>query len=128
MIVIDTSALIAIQFDEPEAAAFKSILRPRTMVGAPTLLEYYLVVGGRFGDDGRREAAALVERLDLAVINFNEEMVAIAADAFMRFGKGKHKARLNFGDCMAYALAKSLDAPLLYKGGDFALYDIRPAL
>lgn len=128
MMVIDTSALIAVQFGEPEAKQFRSVIRPRMMVGAPTLLEYYLVVGGRYGDVGRLEAEALVERLDLAVINFTEEMAHIASDAFMRFGKGKHRAKLNFGDCMAYALAKSLDAPLLYKGGDFAKTDIRSAL
>jgi ribonuclease VapC len=124
MMVIDTSALMAIQFGEPEAQRFRSLMRPRMMVGAPTLLEYYLVVGGRYGAIGRLEAEALVERLDLAVINFTEEMVQIASDAFMRFGKGKHKAKLNFGDCMAYAVAKSLDAPLLFKGGDFALTDV----
>jgi ribonuclease VapC len=127
MMVIDTSALIAIQFGEPEAKLFLSIIRPRMMVGAPTLLEYYLVVGSRYGDIGRLEAEALVERLDLVVVNFTEDMVKIASDAFMRFGKGKHKAKLNFGDCMAYALAKELDAPLLFKGGDFALTDIKPA-
>jgi ribonuclease VapC len=127
MMVIDTSALIAIQFGEPEAKQFRSIIRPRMLIGAPTLLEYYLVVGSRYGEVGRLEAEALVERLDLAVVNFTEEMAQIASDAFMRFGKGKHKAKLNFGDCMAYALAKESDAPLLYKGGDFALTDIKPA-
>lgn len=126
--VIDTSALIAIQFDEPDADALKSVLRPRTMVGAPTLLEYYLVVGGRYGEVGRLHAEALVERLDLVVINFIQEMSMLAADAFMRFGKGRHPARLNFGDCMSYALAKHMDAPLLYKGGDFSKTDIRSAL
>lgn len=127
MMVIDTSALIAIQFGEPEAQLFRSKIRPRMMVGAPTLLEYYLVVGGRYGEVGRLEAEALVERLDLAVVNFTEEMVKTASDAFMRFGKGKHKAKLNFGDCMAYALAKELNAPLLFKGGDFGLTDIKSA-
>jgi ribonuclease VapC len=126
--VIDTSALMAIQFGEPEAKKFQLIIQPRMMIGAPTLLEYYLVVGGRYGDVGRLEAEALVERLDLAIINFTEKEALIAADAFMRFGKGKHKAKLNFGDCMAYALAKSLGVPLLYKGGDFALTDIKSAL
>lgn len=126
--VVDTSALIAIQFREPEAQLFRSAIRPRMMVGAPTLLEYYLVVGGRYGEVGRLEAEALVERLDLAVVNFTEEMVKIASDAFMRFGKGKHKAKLNFGDCMAYALAKSLNAPLLFKGDNFGHTDIQVAL
>lgn len=128
MMVIDTSALMAIQFDEPEAAEMRKVLLPRAMVGAPTLLEYYMVVGGRHGEGGRLEARALVERLDLAVMNWTEELVELAADAFFRFGKGQHPAKLNFGDCMAYALAKSLDAPLLFKGGDFAKTDIRAAL
>ena len=128
MLVIDTSALIAVQFGEPEAGSIKAILVPRTMIGAPTLLEYQLVVGGRFGDAGLAEARALVERMDLAIMNFDEEMALLAANAFMRFGKGQHPARLNYGDCMAYAVAKAVDAPLLYKGGDFAKTDIRSAL
>lgn len=92
------------------------------------MLEYQLVVGGRYGDAGLAEARALIERMDLAVINFDEEMTLLAADAFMRFGKGQHPAKLNFGDCMAYAVAKAMDAPLLYKGEDFAKTDIRSAL
>lgn len=126
--VIDTSAVMAIQFSEPEADMFKSILRPRTMIGAPTLLEYYLVVGRRYGDTGLFDARALVERLDFAVINFDEDMVQLATNAFMRFGKGMNPAKLNFGDCMSYALAKAMDAPLLFKGNDFALTDVKRAL
>jgi ribonuclease VapC len=126
--VIDTSALVAIQFGEPEAEAFRGVMQPRTMVGTPTLLEYYMVIGGRFGEAGRMEARALVERLDLALIYFDEKMVDLAADAFMRFGKGHNPAKLNFGDCMSYALAKSMDAPLLYKGGDFSLTDVKSAI
>ena len=128
MIVVDTSALMAIQFGEPEAVAMRQILQRRACVGAPTLLEYYMVVGGRHGEAGRFEAQALVERLDLAIINWTEDHVTLAVDAFFRFGKGKHRAKLNFGDCMAYAMAKSLDAPLLFKGGDFVLTDIKAAL
>jgi ribonuclease VapC len=126
--VIDTSALMAIQFGEPEAELFKQVMRPRTLVGTPTLVEYHMVVNGRYGEAAGLEARAMVERLDLAPISFTEEMADMAIDAFLRFGRGRHPAKLNFGDCMAYAMAKSFDAPLLYKGDDFAKTDIRSAL
>lgn len=82
---------------------------------------------------GRKRVEAKVVVLDLLeqyridVVNFTDPLAILAVEAFDRYGKGRHKAGLNFGDCMAYALAKSLDAPLLFKGGDFALTDIRPA-
>ncbi len=97
-------------------------------IGAPTLLEYYMVAAGRLGQDGRNRAERLIVGLDLRVVDWTQTHAKIAADAFVRFGKGRHLAALNFGDCMAYATAKSLDAPLLFKGEDFARTDIRSAL
>ena len=87
-----------------------------------------MVMGGRFGWDGIVELQSLIAANSIEVISWTEELADVAADAFLRFGKGRHSAKLNFGDCMAYALAKSLDAPLLYKGADFARTDIRSAL
>lgn len=87
-----------------------------------------MVMGGRYGRDGIDELNLLIEANGIEVISWTGELADAAAEAFLRFGKGLHPAKLNFGDCMAYALAKSLDAPLLYKGDDFAKTDIRSAL
>ena len=87
-----------------------------------------MVMGGRYGPDGIVELNLLIEANDIEVVSWTSELADAAAEAFLRFGKGRHPAKLNFGDCMAYALAKSLDAPLLYKGDDFARTDIRSAL
>ena len=70
----------------------------------------------------------LVAQFEIQAVPFTPGMAHLAADAFHRFGRGRHKAALNYGDCMSYALAKSLDAPLLYKGNDFALTDLRNAV
>lgn len=127
MIVVDASALIAILQEEPEGEDFLSLLvrEPEPVIGAPTLLEARMVAarnpGG--GDDVER----LVRSVDIRVVSWTEDQVTPAFEAFARFGRGRHPAKLNFGDCMAYALAKSLGAPLLFKGGDFALTDIAPA-
>ncbi|MFM9977841.1 MAG: type II toxin-antitoxin system VapC family toxin [Sphingomonadaceae bacterium] len=130
MIVVDTSALYAVQFGEPEAQNFARLLRAerRPMIGAPTLFEFYLVVTGKFGPPGLFESKQLIERIGAVIINWDEDMAEIAAAAFLRYGRGRDKAKLNFGDCMSYALAKSFDAPLLFKGDDFAQTDIRSAL
>jgi ribonuclease VapC len=130
MIAVDTSALYAIQFGEPEAREFARILRAeqRPLIGAPTLFEYYLVVAGKYGPEGLIEAKQLIKRFDAAIINWDEKMAEIAAETFVRYGKGRDKAALNFGDCMAYALAKAMDAPLLFKGDDFAKTDIKRAI
>ena len=84
-----------------------------------------MVTGGRDGVAGQAEARLLLEKFDIEMVEWSDALTDTAAEAFMRFGKGKHPASLNFGDCMAYALAKSLDAGLLYKGGDFSLTDVR---
>ena len=84
--------------------------------------------GGRFGRPGLLVAQDLLDENGIETVDWTNSLADIATEAFMRFGKGRHKASLNFGDCMAYALAKSLDAPLLYKGDDFAKTDIESAL
>jgi ribonuclease VapC len=131
LIVVDSSPLIAILQKEDDAAQFRETIghSERVILGAANKLEVMMVAGGRKGSEGLRAAQALLDEGEIEVVAFSEELADIATEAFLRYGKGRgHKAQLNFGDCMAYALARSLDAPLLYKGGDFALTDIRSAL
>ncbi len=130
MIVVDTSALSAVLFGESDAGPFSDLLAHETVVvGAPTRLEFLMVAAGRLGEPGLDMARRILEASRCSTMPWNEELVEIAANAFLRFGKGRQNpAKLNFGDCMAYALAKSLDAPLLFKGDDFSRTDVRPAL
>lgn len=87
-----------------------------------------MVAGGQFGAEGLLKAQRLLTELGVTIVPWTEDLSDVSVATFMQFGKGRHPAKLNFGDCMAYALAKSLDAPLLYKGSDFAKTDIRSAL
>lgn len=130
MIVADSSAVLAIYLNEVESSAIAEALAiaDTVVMAAPTKLEILMVTGGRDGIAGQDEARLILEKLDLAVVEWTDALTETAAAAFMQFGKGRHPAALNFGDCMAYALAKSLDAALLYKGDDFAQTDIRSAL
>ena len=96
-------------------------------MAAPTKVEMLMVAIGRKRIEAKAVALDLLEQYRIEVVDFTDLLTALAIDAFDRYGKGRHKASLNFGDCIAYALAKSLDAPLLFKGNDFALTDIRPA-
>jgi ribonuclease VapC len=130
LIVVDTSAVIAMLLAEADARAFQLLLSKEDEVrlSAMTDFEIRLLAFSRGG-------AGLVDRYDalfdwagFAVAPFGKEESLAAFDAYRRFGKGNHPARLNFGDCAAYALAKSLDAPLLFKGNDFARTDVRRAL
>ena len=130
MIVVDTSALIAVLLDEAEARPFaRTILRDGDpQVAAPTALEYLMVAQGRHGRS-EADSRLLLTRLNLSIVAWQASYVILAQDAFVRFGKGRgHPAQLNFGDCISYALATALNAPLLYKGDDFTRTDIRPAL
>jgi ribonuclease VapC len=130
MIAVDSSALVAIALDEAEAITFTSIMSEhRCHVGWPTLFETYLAVHHR---TDRKFAHNLIQSLtrrpNIVAVDFDLRLFGLAQTAFDRYGKGRHTAGLNFGDCMAYAVAKSQDVALLYKGQDFARTDIRPAL
>ncbi|MEP9378609.1 type II toxin-antitoxin system VapC family toxin [Aquabacter sp. CN5-332] len=128
MIALDTSAIVAIALGEPEAEAFTEIIGARrAYVAAPTVLEIKLVLTPRLGAYADAFLEALLSRPSIRCVDFTLPMYRLAADAFDRFGKGRHAARLNFGDCMSYAVAKAHDVPLLFKGNDFAQTDIRPA-
>lgn len=128
MIVIDTSAVIAILQDEAEAEAFQDRIAGSSarLIAAPTKLEMLLVSSRR--PNGPEIVRALIDELDCEVVEWTDSLSDIAFDCFLRYGKARHPAALNFGDCMAHALAKSLDVPLLFKGDDFSQTDIKSAL
>lgn len=131
MIVVDTSALVAIVAGESDAERFAMVLVRNAgdaEVSAASLLEATMVLESRFGPEGSTDLERLVDGASVAVVPVDRDQVAIAAQAWRRFGKGRHPAALNFGDCFAYALARSRDAGLLFKGDDFAQTDIRSAL
>ena len=130
---LDTSALVALLFAEPGYLDLvDGILQSDTVrVGAPTLVETSLVFAGRQGRTARPGAdlvADLIRELGVTVVPFGEPEWHRAADAFARYGRGRHKAALNFGDCLAYAVAATADDSLLFVGDDFRHTDIRPAM
>jgi len=133
LIAADTSALMAIFLNEEDSLTFeRAIFQAREVViAAPTAFEFVMVAQGRVHPSRGADADPwrLLSRSRLRIEPWTEAHVAIAEDAFRRYGKGQgHPAQLNFGDCMSYALAKALDVPLLYKGGDFAQTDIAAAV
>ena len=129
MIVVDASALVAIAADEPERLAFERALdqADTAYVGSVNYLEAGMVLTSRgyFADIAELNGWLAELAIDLKE---DVELGEGALAAFLKFGRGNHPARLNLGDCFAYALAKALDAPLLYKGDGFASTDIRSAL
>ncbi len=128
--VVDSSALIAILRGEPEEPAFRNAIRtaPNRLLGAPTRGEASMVALGRRGERGLEQMQALIERLELEVVPLSDDHAKLAIEAFRRFGKGRHSASLNYGDCFSYALAKATGEPLLFKGDDFSQTDIKRAV
>lgn len=127
--VIDSSALVAVLLREPEEAAFTDAIlaaSPR-LIGAPSYLETAMVLVGRLGPPALGALDRLIESLDLNVVAFSARQAQGAAAAFLRYGKGRHPAGLNFGDCCSYALAAETGLPLLFKGNDFTRTDIPAA-
>jgi ribonuclease VapC len=127
--VLDSSAIVAIHLrEEGYERLFERIGQAEAVfVGAPTVFESAMVLGSRAGRDVRSQLAAFFRRKDVAIVPFTEEHFQVATEAFLRFGKGHHPAKLNFGDCMAYAVAAVAGMPLLYTGNDFAQTDIPAA-
>ena len=129
MIVVDTSALAAIVFGEPDHARFGDVLgREASAVSAATLTEARLVVEARQGPDAVRDLDLLLSATGATVVAYDAEHAEVAHAAWRRFGKGRHPAGLNLGDCMSYATARLAGAPLLFKGDDFARTDVVAAL
>ena len=131
MIVLDTSDLIAIINHEPERSKFLEIIAAaeRCLMSAMTLLETRIVTFGRFGPAGSGRLGEWLITFNPEIIAFDEDQANAAFAAFSTYGKGVYaKARLNLGDCAAYALAKSRNLPLLFKGDDFAATGILAAI
>ena len=127
--VIDTSAIVAIALDEPEAPALEERIAgdPVRMMSAATLLETAMVIEIRLGASGGGELDLWLHKAGVEIVAVDAEMVDAARRAWRRFGKGRHPAGLNFGDCFSYALASLTQQPLLFKGSDFSETDIRTA-
>lgn len=128
MIVVDSSVFIAILEQEPEAERFLSIIRDATrcLASAVTVYETGIVIAARRGRQSAEEMMTFLAELGVEIVPFAEPYISQSLDAYGRFGKGiDPKARLNLGDCAAYALAKGLNVPLLFKGADFSQTDVQ---
>ena len=131
MIAIDTSAFIAILLDEPERLSFNQCIidNQPALTSAVSLQEAGMIMRSRKGDIGVQDLFTLLTTLRVQVSAYDEAQARVAIDAFSKYGKGMGTAaKLNMGDCASYALAKSLDVPLLYKGHDFPATDITAAI
>ena len=127
--IIDTSALVAIVLNEPEAAAFDELIRlaPSRKISTATCVELMIVLTAKLGIDARPVVIHVIDEYELERIAVDEDQMTITFDGVARFGKGRHPARLNLGDCFAYALAKTSGEPLLFKGNDFSRTDVAVA-
>ena len=124
--VIDTSALVAILQDEPERSAFNQVIEAADTLtlSVASFLEASIVIESRRGPDGVRDLDLLIAKAGIELVPVDADQAYIARTAFRTYGKGRHRAGLNFGDCFAYALARTSGEPLLFKGSDFPLTDI----
>jgi len=124
--VVDTSALLAILQNEPERRIFNEVIEAAETRSFSTAsyVETSIVLESRYGAEGVRDLDHLIARAQITLEPLSAEQALLARDAFRRYGKGRHPAGLNFGDCFSYALSRSLDLPLLFKGNDFARTDV----
>ena len=132
--IVDTSAILAIFFQEEEEELFSTAIANCTVKNVSTcrmstsnLLESYIVVESRDGNMAGDELDVMLKVLKIKFEPVDDEQVRVAHEAWRRFGKGNHPASLNYGDCFAYALSKTTKEPLLFKGNDFAQTDIEAA-
>ena len=125
--VIDTSAIVAILQNEAEQDAFIEAIESADicLVSATSFFEASIVILTRYGMDGILDLDLFMAKAGIEISSVDSDQANIARRAFRDFGRGRHPAELNFGDCFSYALAKSLDLPLLFKGSDFSKTDIR---
>lgn len=128
--ILDTSPLVAILAEEPDSQLYIDAisLAPSCRISAGNFLELSIVIEAQFGADVLRQCDALFRRIGIVIEPVTVDQVHLARQAFHDFGKGRHSAGLNFGDCFAYALAKAAGEPLLFKGDDFKQTDIVPAV
>ena len=131
MIAVDSSAVFAILFSEPDAVRYAEAIADNDdlVMAAPTLVECHFVVYGRFLEKGREILDDFISSTGIDVVSFDRTLTEAAIDARVRYGRGSsHRAQLNFGDCFSYALARTRNVPLLYKGDDFVHTDIEAAI
>lgn len=128
--IIDSSAIIAIITEEPGyGPVLDAVAKAENIgVGAPTLVETGIVLGAKLGIAGKTLLARFAQEKELAVIPLGDSHWPVAVDAFLRFGKGRHPAGLNFGDCLTYSIAHVSDQPLLCIGNDFPETDLELVL
>ena len=127
--VLDSSAIVAVHLRELgyDRLVRKMDAAGAVVIGVPTVLETAIVLTARLGQDARPMIFAFLRRVEAIIVPFSEEHLDAAVTAFIRFGRGKHPAALNFGDCMSYAVASVGGMPLLFTGEDFSRTDIEPA-
>ncbi|MER8501580.1 MULTISPECIES: type II toxin-antitoxin system VapC family toxin [unclassified Mesorhizobium] len=127
--VIDTSAVVAILRSEPEAARLERalVLDPIRLVPATCVLEARMVLVSRRGEHALAEIDLWLRKIEADIIPVDSELVDLATQGWLTYGKGHHPAALNFADCLSYALAKRADEPLLFVGNDFSQTDIEAA-
>jgi ribonuclease VapC len=128
-VILDTSALIAILYGEPERADFARLIHDAEScrVSAVSFVELSMVVESQLGPEAGRQVDTLFRRTGIVIEPVTVEHGYLARQAFLDYGKGRHKAGLNFGDCFSYALSKATGEPLLSKGRDFSQTDIKSA-
>ncbi len=124
--VIDSSALITILCDEPERYDFNRKIEAdsRRLISTASVLETSIVLENRYGEEAYRELDFFLLKAAIEIRPFDTEQLEIARRAYRQYGKGRHPASLNYGDCFSYALAKQTGEPLLFKGNDFSQTDI----
>ena len=127
--ILDTSAMVAILYREPEASAFVQLIHDADLcrISVATYVELSMVVENQLGPHGMRQAEAFFRRAGIVIEPVTLDHGELARQAFLDFGKGRHKAGLNYGDCFSYALAKATGEALLFKGNDFSQTDIKAA-
>src|ERR1700755_2189692 len=124
--VLDTSAILAILQNEPERRKFNEAIEAAETrsLSTASFVECSMIVESRYGADGVRDLDLFIAKAHVSLVPVDEEQANFARRPFQKFGKGRHPGGLNFGDCFSYALSKSLDLPLLFKGNDFSQTDV----
>ncbi len=129
MIVVDSSVVVAVMREERESAQLLDILdqTPQSLMSVVSYVETNIVIAGRRADADLRRVGILIKALGIEIVPVTLDQGETAVASFIKFGKGRHRARLNLADCFSYALAKTRELPLLFKGDDFLNTDVIPA-
>ncbi len=124
--VLDTSAILAILQDQPERRKFNEAIEAAEsrFLSTASFVECSMILESRYGADGIRDLDLFIAKAQVSLVPVDAEQADLARRAFRKYGKGRHAAGLNFGDCFSYALAQALDEPLLFKGNDFSQTDV----